>query len=373
MGNECLRRHVPKDSGKKMHHSSRRHLLASNPLINILILFSACVSSAFAAESTQPLETITVTLGTTAVERIFDGTVEAVQQATVSAETSGRIQEINFDVDDFVEAGSTLIRFTDVEQNTDLQRAEADLAGARAHLVEATEEFTRAENLKQRGLGSQRDLDRAVSAKKSAEATVSAAESAVVSARQQLQYTVVRAPYSGIVTKRFVEVGETVSRGQPLMSGLSLEKLRVIVDLPQQVAIEVRRDPRAVVLTEAEPVIPEKIILFPVADPVTKTFRVRLELPDGQFNLFPGMFVKAAFMVGEAERLLIPATAIVQRSEVTAVYVYVDGEVRLRQIRVGATFGDQVEVLAGLRDGEQIALDPVQAGIYAKSSRPSLP
>jgi len=58
---------------------------------------------------------------------------------------------------------------------------------------------------------------------------------------------------------------------------------------------------------------------------------------------------------------------------VTAVYVFADDQVRLRQIRVGSTFGDQVEVLAGLKEGEQIAMDPVQAGIYAKTSRPSSP
>ncbi len=233
--------------------------------------------------------------------------MEAVHQATISAETAGRIQEINYDIDDFVEAGAILIRFTDVEQQTGLQRAQADLAGARARLVEANEEFARAENLKERGLGSQRDLDRALAARKSASASVTSAESAVVSARQQLEYTVVRAPYSGIVTERHIEVGETVSRGQRLISGLSLEKLRVTVDLPQRVANQVRQDPHAAVLTEAERITPEKITLFPTADPVTNTFRVRLELPDGQFGLFPGMFVKAAFKVGEAERLLIPA------------------------------------------------------------------
>ena len=358
-----------------MHHSKRCHFSFTNLLLNSLILCTAFTSAALAADGPPPveIETVPVTLQSTSVDRVFDGTVEAVQQATVSAETGGRIQEVYFDVDDFVEAGSTLIRFTDVEQKTDLQRAEADLQGSRARLVEATEEFSRAENLKQRGLGSQRDLDRALAARKSAAASVTSAESAVVSARQQLEYTVVRAPYSGIVTKRHVEVGETVSRGQALISGLSLEKLRVIVDLPQHVAIEVRRDPRAMVLTEAEPVVPEKITLFPTADPVTKTFRVRLELPDGQFDLFPGMFVKAAFQVGEAERLLVPAAAIVQRSEVTAVYVLANGEVRLRQIRVGANFGDQVEVLSGLDENEQVALDPVQAGIYAKTSKPSAP
>lgn len=356
-----------------MYHSFRRPLLLAGFFLNALIFLAVIAAPPVAAENAKALETIPVTVETTAVEMIFDGTVEAVQQATVSAQTAGRIQEINFDVDDYVEAGSVLIRFTDVEQKTDLQKAEADLAGARARLVEASEEYARAENLKERGLGSQRDLDRALSARKSAQANVNAGESAVVAARQQLEYTVVRAPYPGIVTKRFVELGETVSRGQPLMSGLSLEKLRVIVDLPQQVASEVRRDPRVEVLTDAEPVTPEKVIVFPVADPVTKTFRARLELPDGQFDLFPGMFVKAAFKTGDAERLLIPAASILHRSEVTAVYVHTDDGLRLRQIRIGSKFGDQVEVLAGLSEGEQIAVDPLQAGIYAKSARSSLP
>jgi RND family efflux transporter MFP subunit len=356
-----------------MHHSLQGHLTVTKPLISCLILLAACTTNSTAADKIQALETVPVTIGTTAVERIFDGTVEAVQQATVSAQTAGRIQEVNFDVDDFVEAGSILIRFTDVEQQTGLQRAQADLAGSRARAVEAGEEYARAQNLKERGLGSQRDLDRALSARASATAAVASAESAVVAARQQLDYTVVRAPYSGIVTQRHIEVGETVSSGQPLISGLSLEKLRVTVELPQQVAIQVRRGPRAAVLTESERIDPENITIFPIADPITNTFHVRLDLPDGQFGLFPGMFVKAAFQIGEAERLLIPAAAVVHRSEVTAVYVSENGDVRLRQIRIGHTFGDLIEVLAGLADGEQVAVDPVQAGIYAKTSVPLQP
>jgi RND family efflux transporter MFP subunit len=351
-----------------MHCSPKVQAVFSNLLLKSFFLLAAYSANTIAADTLPPLETVPVTLGTTAVERVFDGTVEAVHQATVSAQTAGRIQEVNFDVDDFVEAGSVLIRFTDVEQRTGLQRAQADLAGARARAVEATEEYTRAQNLKERGLGSQRDLDRALAARESAVAAVASAESAVVAARQQLEYTVVRAPYSGIVTRRHVEVGETVSSGQPLISGLSLEKLRVTIDLPQQVALQVRREPRAVVVTESERIVPEKITIFPIADPQTNTFRVRLQMPDGQFGLFPGMFVKAAFETGAAERMLIPAVAVVQRSEVTAVYVSANGDVRLRQVRIGHPFGDQVEVLAGLEVGEQVAVDPVQAGIYAKTS-----
>lgn len=356
-----------------MHYASHVQIPATRWLVRSLLPIVLYTSVSMAADTTPPLRTVPAEVGTTAVERVFDGIVEAVHQATISAETAGRIQGINYDIDDFVEAGAVLIRFTDVEQQTGLQRAQADLAGARARLVEANEEFARAENLKERGLGSQRDLDRALAARKSASASVTSAESAVVSARQQLEYTVVRAPYSGIVTERHIEVGETVSRGQRLISGLSLEQLRVTVDLPQRVANQVRKDPHAAVLTEAERITPAKVTLFPTADPVTNTFRVRLELPEGQFGLFPGMFVKAAFRVGEAERLLIPVQAMLQRSEVIAVYVVANDAVRLRQIRVGDSFGDRVEVLAGLKAGEQVALDPVQAGIYAKTATPSLP
>jgi RND family efflux transporter MFP subunit len=320
------------------------------------------------ARADLPFATAPAVVDMATVERMFDGTVEAVHKATISAQTTGRIAEVNYDVDDFVEHGAVLIRFTDVEQRTALREAEARLTEARARLVEAEEEYRRARDLRQRGLGSQRDLDRALAGRDSAKAQVASAESAVERARQQLDYTVVKAPYSGIVTERFVEVGESVTNGQRLMSGLSLESLRVTLDLPQQVTRQVRPDPRAEILTPAGRVKPEKITIFPVADPVSNTFRVRLELPEGQFGLYPGMFVKVAFQVGEAKRLLIPSAALVRRSEVTGVYVAADGGIRLRQIRVGASVGNRIEVLAGLTEGELVALDPVRAGIYAKRS-----
>jgi RND family efflux transporter MFP subunit len=313
------------------------------------------------------LETVPAGYEVVAVERVFDGTVEAVHQATVSAQTGGRIAEVGYDVDDFVEAGAVLIRFTDVEQRTALRQAEAQLSEARAMRTVAEEEYRRAQNLQARGLGSQRDLDSARAAQESAVARVASAESAVEAATQRLGYTIVTAPYAGIVTQRHIEVGETVAPGQPLFSGLSLERLRVAVDLPQSVAAEVRRDPSASLITAEGPVAAEKVTLFPVADPVTNTFRVRLDLPAGQFGLYPGMFIKTVFPVGAAQRLLIPHQALLQRSEVTGVYVVTDESVRLRQVRVGQRFRDRVEILAGLDDGERVALDPVQAGMVAKA------
>ena len=154
------------------------------------------------------------------------------------------------------------------------------------------------------------------------------------------------------------------------MSGISLEQLRIVVDMPQKMAQEVRSDPRAELLVDAARITPEKITLFPLADPVTNTFKVRLDLPPGQFDLYPGMFVKVAFLIGDTDRLLIPQRAVVQRSEVTAVYIVNGEDVRLRQVRMGQQFGDRVEILAGLQEGETFAMNPVAAGIFIKTGNP---
>ena len=334
----------------------------------ILLCLSAQVANGVAQDSIPPLEIVEAARQMVPLERLFDGTVEAVHQATVSSQTAGRIAEVNYDVDDYVEAGSNLIRFTDVEQQTALRQARATLEESRARAVEAEEEYKRAESLKERGLGSQRDLDRAVATRDAAAARVNSARSSVTAAEQQVEYTLVRAPYPGIVTERHVEVGEAVTVGQALMSGLSLDRLRIAVNLPQGVALQVRVDPRAEIITSEGRIIPDQVTVFPVADPLTNTFQVRLDLPDGQFGLYPGMYVKVVFQTGEAERLLIPVSSLIRRSEVTAVYV-VDGEnIRLRQVRTGKSIGERVEVLAGLAAGEQVALDPVRAGIQVKTA-----
>ena len=333
---------------------------ASTMLIGILL-----VASTVRADD-LPFTTATVELDITPLERLLDGTVEAVNQATMSAQTSGRVAEVFYDVDDYVEPGATIVRFSDVEQQAALRQANAALAEALARSKQADVDFTRIAGLLETGAASKREYDQAVASNDTAKARVAAAQSAVESARQQVEYTLVRAPYAGIVTERHVEVGEAVGVGQPLMSGLSLEALRVIVDLPQQAAPHVREHRSAFILTDEGRLEAAAITLFPYAHSESNTFRVRLELPEGQHSLFPGMFVKVGFVVGEARRLLIPADAIVRRSELSGVYATDGDRVALRQVRLGRTFGGSIEVLSGLDAGESVALDPVEAAIWLK-------
>lgn len=317
-----------------------------------------------------PFPTATVRYETAPRERIWDGTIEATNQATVSAQTSGRVAEILYDVNDFVEAGSVIMRFTDTEQRAAVRNAQAALEEADARFAEAESEFERISSMFQNGTVAQARYDQARANHDAARARLEAARSSLATAEQQLDYTVVRAPYAGIVSARQVEVGELVRPGQPLMSGLSLESLRVSVDVPQSMIDAIRQIGRAYIYVDDRRLPGENLTFFPIADPAANTFTVRVDLPAGSATLYPGMFVKVGFVVGEAERLLIPAAAVVYRSELTAVYRVYGDEANLQQVRLGRRYGDDVEVLAGLTEGEVVATDPVRAGVYVKERRP---
>lgn len=324
------------------------------------------LAAAISASAAVPFDTVEVIYEVAPRERIWDGRIEAVNQATVSAQTSGRIAELPFDVNDYVEAGSVIMRFTDTEQRAALGRAEANLQEARARFAEAEQEFARVESMFENGTVSQARFDQARANRDAALARLNAAQSGVETAEEQLEYTVVRAPYSGIVAERHVQLGELVSPGQPLITGLSLQSLRVNVDVPQSMFDAVRTIGKAFVYVGDERIPGEDLTFFPVADQAANTFRVRVVLPEGSATLYPGMFVKVGFVVGETRRLLIPDAAVVRRSELTAVYTVSDDQVSLRQVRLGRRYGDAIEVLAGLTEGELVATDPVAAGIYLK-------
>jgi RND family efflux transporter MFP subunit len=301
----------------------------------------------------------------------LDGLVEATQQTTVSAQTSGQVEQVLFDVDDYVTKGQVIVRLKDTEHRARLAQAEASAEAAQARLTEARRDFERVKGIFAKDLASKAEMDKATAGLHSAEAQAEAATASLEQAREQLTYTQVRAPYSGIVRERLVQVGETAQPGQRLMSGISLEQLRVVVDVPQNLIAQVRTSGKARVQQPGNGwVAAEKITVFPYADPASNTFRVRLDLKPGAANMFPGMLVKTAFVTGSGEELVVPARAVVHRSEVTGVYVVApDGRVTLRHVRLGRDNQDGTySILSGLSVGERVALDPIAAGVRLKDA-----
>jgi len=343
----------------------------SKTIVTCLMLHALLIPfSAFAVDAGPSLSLTKTTVPET---RIFNATLEAVHKTTVSAQTSGRITEINFDVDDYVKKGAVLVRLGDKEQRSRLSSAESNMKEAQANAEQAEKEYLRTKNIFEKKLVAKSSLDKALSEKKAATARLKSSRAKMDEAREQWEHTIVRAPYSGIVVKRFVQLGETASIGKALMTGLSLDHLRAVVDLPQDVAIKVRGLAAMFALLpdgSQIKVASKDVTVFPFAEEQTHSFRARLILPTGLPDLYPGMMIKVGVEVGQSESMLVPAAAVVLRSEVAAVYIEdAEGKVLFRQVRVGSRVGENISILAGLMPGEKLLLDPLKAVTVLKAQR----
>jgi len=293
--------------------------------------------------------------------------VEAIKQSTVSAQVTGRVVEVNYDVGDYVRKGQTIVRIDESEARQVVAGSEAQVAEALAAYEKAKSNLDRARELAKQNFISKSALDNAEAEFRVEQARLNAARAARTQAATTRSYTVVVAPYSGVVSARLVEVGEMATPGKPLMTGFDPSAMRVVASVPQYKVADVRASPRVSVEIPSlnRWIEGRNITVLPSADPRTHATSVRVDLTGNQKDLYPGMFARAHFTVGRARKLVIPAEAVVRRSEVTGVYVKdADGQFSFRQLRLGEAAGNGlIEVLAGVVAGEQVALDPVKAGM----------
>lgn len=331
-------------------------------LITLLTLaLGACSKQTPAplSERTAPAELAalprqTLSLTPVADEVQLDGVIEALNQATVSAQTSGRVLELPVDVGDWVKKGDLILRLTSVEQK-------ARAAGAQAQFAEAQAQYNRMQDMLSKKLIAQADFDKAAATFKSAQARRQEADEGAAN-------TALYAPYSGVVVSRHIKVGETVAPGTPLLTGLSLEQLRVQVDVPQRHIASLRQYRTArLVLAEGKSLTSQDLRIPPSADANSHSFKVLVNLPSSDLGLAPGTLVKIAFSLGQSQQLQVPTAAIAQRGELAGVYLITAGGLDLHWVRLGSpSMAKSVSVLAGLAPGDTIALDPVAAAAVYK-------
>lgn len=293
----------------------------------------------------------------------WDGVVQAVEQAVLSAQTAGRVAALAADVDQRVAAGAVLLRLTGEEQQAGVRAAEAQLASAEARALDAAARFRRASELVGRQLISRDEFDQIQAAHSAADAARDAAQAQVADARQQLSYVTVRAPYAGIVAARHVELGEAVAPGSPLFTLYSPRQLRLEVQIPQGDAEAVRALPAAsVMLPGGREVQAASVTVYPAADPQAHSTTVRVQLPAMDSPPRPGQALKVRFAGARGPAgIWLPESAVVLRGELAATYVVQADTVLLRQLRLGRRADGRVEVIAGLVAGEAVATDPLAA------------
>lgn len=343
------------------------------------LLASGHVSAAGEAAAAAGPQVPVVTLGERAVGAgaEFDGSLQAVRQSVLSAQASGRITSLSVKAGDRVKAGQVLAVIDDRATQAGVAQAQAGVAQAQANLVNAKAAYERTKDLRAQGFIAQAALDSALAQYRAAEAGAAAARAGQTQASVAQGFTRLTAPYDGWVLSTHAEAGQLAMPGAPILTVYAPQPIRAVVYVPaSQQPLALQASAVEVQLPGTDRwVKPVSQTAVPAADPVSQTVEWRLNLSEADgANQVPGRQVKVRFVGSAAQaapqRLVVPASALLRRGELTGVYVVITkGEgvqgFALRAVRIGATHGDGVEVLAGLKAGDQVALDPVRAGLSA--------
>ncbi|HEX6945488.1 MAG TPA: efflux RND transporter periplasmic adaptor subunit [Casimicrobiaceae bacterium] len=336
----------------------------------VLIAATAAVLAAFMPRAgAAPLATVTVASAASSPAYVAEGLVEAVRQSTIAAQVPARIVEMRVRAGDAVKAGQLLVRLDARTANDQVASSQAQVAAAQAQLEGARRDYERNRRLYEKRYISQAAMEQAETQFKASEAQAKASIAQAGVASTQSTYTTLSAPYAGVVASVAAEVGDMASPGVPIVTLYDPAELRVVAQLPESFApLVVPGKPVQVSVSgtagEDRVIEATQVVVLPTANPATHTREVRIALPANAKGLSPGMFARASFPLAAAgvPRIAVPASAVVRRPEFTAVYVVdANGRAQLRQVRLGRTAGDSVEVASGLMPGERVALDPVAA------------
>lgn len=333
------------------------------------LLLSGLVLSVFAVQAGPQVPV--VALGARAVSTGYeiDGVVEAVRQATVSAQATGRLATLQVKVGDKVRAGQVLATIDDRDTQTGVARSQAQVAQSEAELANAQANVQRTRDLRKQGFVSQAALDVAESQFKAAQAARAGAGAGAQQARLAQSFTQITAPFDGYVLETLAQAGDLAVPGKPVATVYAPQPLRVVVQVPASMA-QTARTAKSIELQvsgsgdAAQWVAPTSQQGVTAADPVSQTLTWKMDVPAGvAAQMMPGQQTRVRFVGGSAQRMVVPQTAVLRRGELTGVYVATDKGFVLKAVRLGAAHGDSVEVVAGLKAGDAVAVNAIQAGL----------
>ena len=321
------------------------------PAVLAALLLGACQSEqASEAENSEeetapvPVETGVPVRGN--VYAMYTGTapIEAFAEADVIAKVGGEVRELLVEEGDDVSKGQILARL-------DGERLRLELNESEAKLRKLQRDYERNVDLQAKGLISDGDFEKI-------KYEMEALEAAFNLASLELDYTQIRAPIDGVVARRFVKLGNTISEGDALFKVTSLEPLVAYLHVPEREYRNV--DPGQPVGIEIDALAGETIVatvsrVSPVVDPQTGTFKITVEIIDQQRRIKPGMFGRIGVIYDvHDDALQIPRSAIIEDQGKASVFVVEDDHAARRLVETGYSNKGMVEILSGLQDGEQV-------------------
>lgn len=343
----------------------------------LLLSLSTWVPAHAEAPAARPVPTLKLQAQAQGAERQWDGVIQAVRQSTVAAQVPGNVTALLVKAGDTVKAGQVLARIDARDTSAGLLRSQADVAQAEAQFNNARMQWERSQSLKAQGFISAAALDSARAQWEAAQAGVAAARAGRSQASLAQGFTTVAAPFDGRVLATHIDMGDLAAPGRPMLTLYAPRPMRAVVQVPASQSDQVRTAQRVEVEVPTAGgattwLRPTQVVALPGADPVSQTVEWRLDLPD--VTALPGQNVRVRFaelrndpahVAPTASPLSVPASAVLRRGELTAVYVVRGGRFMLQAVRTGTPPNSPgpVTLLSGVRPGDVIAADALKAGL----------
>jgi RND family efflux transporter MFP subunit len=237
----------------------------------------------------------------------------------------------------------------------DAHEIQSRLDQAAAARQQAESDLKRASDLMQQKILSQSEFD-------NAQSKFRIAAAAEAEAKTMLDYTLIVAPFDGVITRKLADVGDQAAPGKPLLQMENPATLRLEADLPEALIANVKLGDKLAVRIETvtNEITGAVAEMSPAADPNSRTFLVKLDLP-GATGLRSGQFGRVSVPVGEVGAIRVPASAVIQRGQMELVFIVANGHAQLRIVKTGSRVGDEVEVVSGLNSGEQVVTEGASA------------
>jgi RND family efflux transporter MFP subunit len=318
--------------------------------LGVSALFSGCHKPAEQTAPALPAASVQVQAAerkpTAATEDVV-GTVRPKLSAAIEAKINGRIEQM------LVVPGQTVTNGELLAQ-LDARETQARYDQAVAASQQAENDFKRASDLRAKNILSAAEFDAAQSKFRVAAATES-------EARTMLDYSRIVASFDGVITRKLTDVGDLAMPGKTLLQMENPAALRLEADVPEALVGNLKLGDKlpvriATVGGDIEGVVVE---ISPASDPNSRTFLAKLDLPNVS-GLRSGQFGRVAVPVGEADSILVPASAVIQRGQMEIVFVSANGHAQLRLVKTGKHMGGEVEIVSGLNSGESIVTEGVE-------------
>jgi len=306
-------------------------------------------------------------------EKVFlVGALKPVAQVDVVSKMTGRIDQLQAEIGDWVQKGTLIAKVDEDEVRQQVNRAAAALEVAKASLSQKQtdleilkKELDRTIELHENQLIPRRDLDTAearyrgaIAQEKLAEAQIDQAQAELRELRVRLDNTRILAPISGLVGRRHLDNGALVNPSMPVVSLVDLSTMVMEINAPEKDLVKIRTGLEAAIVLDAYPEQKFKgrvIRLSPILDPATRTGSVEIEVPNPKMMLKAEMFARVELDLGTRHNtLLVPREALVSHDQQRGVFKLQDDTARFQPVDAGITQGGEVEVISGLKEGEAV-------------------